>query len=241
MNVLEALEKIMFDKSLKLYSQPQFDLASGKLKRHEVLLRFPTILDFEAGPKTTSEWISLIKSQKGLRSLTDWIVDKVAFFLKNNKYHSPLSVNVSPTMVDDAFVESVIRAFKRYDVRLSRFGLEITEDFEPESFQYFNESLNRLRSLGVYIALDDFGAGYSSMKYLIYSTVDAVKIDKSFIKHASTDSGAIVMGTLINGIRAFSIEIICEGIETEEHLNLAKAFGIDTIQGFLIGQPSYLI
>lgn len=127
----------------------------------------------------------------------------------------------------------------RSGVAPQRVQLEITESVLLESSEANLHRLRALRNLGVKIALDDFGAGYSSLGYLRSFPFDSIKLDRSFIKDlpANRESLAIVRAVATLG-RSLDIVTTAEGIETREHLRIVLAEGFDQAQGYFFGRPS---
>jgi EAL domain-containing protein (putative c-di-GMP-specific phosphodiesterase class I) len=121
----------------------------------------------------------------------------------------------------------------------SRVMLEITEGVLIENPDEAKGRLEQLRALGVKIALDDFGSGYSSLSYLRRFPIDKLKIDKEFVSPLgrSSDGGVIIQAIMALG-RALGLTVLCEGVETEEQRILLRLAGCDEMQGFLFAKPA---
>ena len=117
--------------------------------------------------------------------------------------------------------------------------LEITESTAMRETDAALRTLQRLKQIGVSIAIDDFGTGYSSLSYLRRFPVDKVKIDRSFVAElpADRDQGAIV-SAIVALAHALQIQVVAEGVETEEQREFLRSCGCDFIQGYLIGRPA---
>ena len=150
-----------------------------------------------------------------------------------------MTVNVSAKQVDTqeltATVDSALRDFA---VPAGLLGIEITEGVLIDPSHAPQEALAALKRLGVRVLLDDFGTGYSSLSYLSRFPVDVLKVDRSFVSDLGgrTDSTPIVTAivALAKGLR---LDVIAEGVETEDQLNRLRELGCDYAQGFLLARP----
>ena len=151
-----------------------------------------------------------------------------------------VAVNISPhQMRDRGLVNLVAAAIGHTGIAPSRVMLEITEGVLIDNPDEANERLQQLRKLGVKIALDDFGSGYSSLSYLRRFPIDKLKIDKEFVAPLgrSSDGGVIIQAIIALG-RALGLSVLCEGVETEEQRILLRLAGCDEMQGFLFAKPA---
>ncbi len=151
-----------------------------------------------------------------------------------------IAVNLSPfQMRDRGLVDLVAAVIAETGIASSRVVLEITEGVLIDNPDEANERLEQLRALGVKIALDDFGSGYSSLSYLRRLPIDKLKIDKEFVAPLgrSSDGGVIIQAIIALG-RALGLTVLCEGVETEEQRILLRLAGCDEMQGFLFAKPA---
>jgi EAL domain-containing protein (putative c-di-GMP-specific phosphodiesterase class I) len=117
--------------------------------------------------------------------------------------------------------------------------LEITESLAMQDAEATDKTLHRLKGLGVRVAIDDFGTGYSSLAYLKRFPVDALKIDRSFVSSVTSDRrDASIAGTVIDLAHNLDLEVVAEGVETEEQLEFFRGQRCDAVQGFLLGVPA---
>jgi diguanylate cyclase (GGDEF)-like protein len=151
-----------------------------------------------------------------------------------------IGVNISPyQMRDRGLVGLVAAVLADTGLAPSRLMLEVTEGVLIENPDEAKERLEQLRALGVKIALDDFGSGYSSLSYLRRFPIDKLKIDKEFVSPLgrSSDGGVIIQAIMALG-RALGLTVLCEGVETEEQRILLRLAGCDEMQGFLFAKPA---
>ncbi|MFK7894444.1 MAG: EAL domain-containing protein [Myxococcota bacterium] len=170
-----------------------------------------------------------------------WVLETAAVQLE--KWHSlmpsfSVKVNVSPVQLRNAeFLEGIERVAHRLPDP-SRLGIELTERVLLHDIESCEETLNRVAKFGVQIALDDFGTGYASLGYLHRLPFDTVKIDRSFIAPLPSDARAHrICRSIIDMGHGLDLQVIAEGIETEEQLECMRALGCDAVQGYHVGRP----
>jgi diguanylate cyclase (GGDEF)-like protein len=151
-----------------------------------------------------------------------------------------IAVNLSPVQVRDrARVERISEALRESGLDCSRVVLEITESVLIDEPERIKTHLEILRALGCRLALDDFGAGYSSLAYLRQLPIDKLKIDRGFVSALgrSGNAGVILQAMVALG-RALGLNVVVEGVETQEQRVLLRLAGCDEMQGFLFGKPT---
>jgi diguanylate cyclase (GGDEF)-like protein len=151
-----------------------------------------------------------------------------------------VAVNLSPVQVRDrAIVELVRSALAESGVPPSRLMLEITEGVLIDNPDEMLKRIGDLHRLGVRIALDDFGSGYSNLTYLQRFPLDKLKIDKSFVSALGTSSnGGVIIQAIVALGRALGLSVLVEGVETEQQRVLLRLAGCDELQGFLFARPA---
>ena len=148
-----------------------------------------------------------------------------------------VAVNVSPLQLKEAgFRQLVANVLARSGLRPSLLEIEVTEGVLIEKDEQVLGILRELKSLGVRLTLDDFGTGYSSLSYLLRLPFDKIKIDKSFVQ--STDFGAkAILEAILVMSRRLDLEVVAEGVETEQQLVMIRQQRCAEIQGFLLAKP----
>jgi EAL domain-containing protein (putative c-di-GMP-specific phosphodiesterase class I) len=148
-----------------------------------------------------------------------------------------VSVNLSGRQFAQRdLVEQVTRALESTGLPGSRLKLEITESTIVQNLEAAVRVLQRLKGLGVQIAIDDFGTGFSSLSYLDRLPIDAVKIDRSFVRSITADRSAIVRATIALA-HNLNLHVVAEGIDTEDQAVQLSGFGCEYGQGYLYGAP----
>ena len=238
---LEAdLRRALEQQELRLHYQPQVDLASGQIVGLEALVRWQHP---ERGMVPPDEFIPLAEESGLVVPLGDWVLRAACRQIKvwSDAGLAPrqTAVNVSAVQLNRGhLVKSVKDALRETGIAPELLELEITESFVLADRDQSFRSLAELKALGVRLSIDDFGTGYSSLAYLQQLKVHKLKIDLSFVRDVTTNSGnaSIVKAVIALG-HSLGLEIIAEGVEEEEQARYLHALQCDVIQGYLISRP----
>jgi diguanylate cyclase (GGDEF)-like protein/PAS domain S-box-containing protein len=225
---------------LRLHYQPIVDLADGKIREVEALLRWQHP---QQGLVPPLSFIGIAEETGLIVPIGRWVLEQALSELVAWGAAADgigLSVNLSSRQFrDPALVTNIAQALERTNVAAARLTLEITESVLMEEDDATSSQLASLRALGVRLAIDDFGTGYSSLAYLSRFPVDTLKIDRSFVKDITGGMRAQV--DLVRGIvalaRTLDLSIVAEGVETVEQRNMLLEFGCPLAQGYLFAKP----
>ncbi len=227
-------------KQLILYYQPQVDKA-GDVLGAEVLLRWQ---HSDRGLVSPAEFIPLAEASGLIISIGTWVIKTACEQLKAwEKYPltNPLllAVNVSARQFRQPdFVECISAILHSTGVMPSKLKLELTESLVLDNVSDTIEKMEALKRLGVRFSMDDFGTGYSSLSYLKKLPLSQLKIDQSFVRDIIVDQHDTVIAQTIVGMgHNLGLNVIAEGVETEEQLACLKRIGCDAFQGYLFGKP----
>jgi diguanylate cyclase (GGDEF)-like protein len=216
--------------------QPQFDLVTKKQCGSEALVRWQHPVHGKIAP---GHFISVAEDTGLIVPLGEWVLRRACSDAV--KWPEPLfvSVNLSPAQFRDGDVaETVAQVLKETGLPPERLELEITESLLINDTEEVLGKLNRLRQLGVHIAMDDFGTGYSSLSYLARFPFSKIKIDRQFIRNMTRDPAMrAIIKTIITLGKSLDVAITAEGVETEEQAAMLREFGCPQVQGFLYGYP----
>ncbi|MER9939392.1 EAL domain-containing protein [Mesorhizobium sp. M0088] len=227
-----ALPRQEFD----LDFQPIMNIASGEIVGAEALMRWhsPT-----RGTVAPDSFIPVAEDTGLIVPLGEWALRKACTAAAHWPAGLRVAVNVSAVQLKSgSFARSVISALAFSGVPADRLELEITETVLMDESEAVLRTLRQLRELGIRIALDDFGIGYSSLGYLRRFPVDKIKIDRSFIHDLGNRDAAAIVRTVIGLGAELGITVTAEGVETEVQLDILRGNGCTEAQGFLIGVPS---
>jgi len=231
-----ALEKNEFE----LYYQPQLDVNTNHISGFEALLRWKNP---ELGFVPPNKFISVAEDTHLIIPIGEWVLRNSCMFLKhlhNQGYRDlTMSVNISMLqLLQDDFVDMVTDILELVKIHPKYLELEITESVFMESYETIAGKLKLLKAIGVKIALDDFGKGYSSLHYLKHLPISTLKIDKTFIDNISLDKVNKSLTHLIVKIgRVMDLCVVAEGVETEEQMEYLKKHKCNKIQGYLFCRP----
>ncbi|HHY78520.1 MAG TPA: EAL domain-containing protein [Clostridiales bacterium] len=238
--IQNSMKKAIGSNEFMLYYQPQYHIPSGKIKGFEALLRW---LSPEHGFISPSEFIEIAEVSGLIIPLGKWVLAEACGFIKSviEMGYEDITVSVNVSVVQlkqDGFVQMVSDILREYELEPSRLELEITESVLMENIDYNLKVIRNLRELGVRVSLDDFGTGYSSLNYLRELPINIVKIDKSFIDNIiNSKDKKCLTGTIISLAHDLGLEVVAEGVETEEQLEYLKRNSCDMVQGYLISKP----
>lgn len=223
-----------------LHFQPQFDAASGRASCVEALLRWMHPVDGLTWP---AQFLPVAEELGMMSALEEWVLRQALGQLRRWRETGAsvarIAVNVSVYQLqDERFPECVAWILADLHLGPSDLEMEFTESIAMESSQAIRDGLKRLRAMGIYLTLDDFGAGYSSIIYLKSLPIQCLKLDRSLIEHIATvrDDEAICRA-VINLAHTLGLKVTAEGVETREQLRCLHDLGCDAFQGFLLGQP----
>jgi len=244
-----ALKRLAMETSLRraiendefvLYYQPQIDFGSGKVVGAEALIRWQHP---DLGLLQPLEFIPLAEDTGLIVAVGAWVMREACTqaeaWRRGGLANLSIAVNVSARQFQQkGFFESVVGVLEETSLDSGCLELELTETSIMENAESAVALLSDLRKLGVKIAIDDFGTGYSSLSYLKRLPIDILKLDRSFVNGATSDpdDAALVMAiiTLAHNLR---LNVIAEGVETEEHLRFLRLLRCDGGQGYLFGRP----
>jgi diguanylate cyclase (GGDEF)-like protein len=225
---------------LRLYYQPQVDLVSGELVGLEALVRWQHP---QHGLIPPSEFIPLAEESGLVVSLGDWVLRETCRQIKQwsdaGLKPRQTAVNVSAVQLSRGhLVESVKEALETSGIAPEQLELEITESFVMADRDRSFKSLADLKALGVRLSIDDFGTGYSSLGYLQQLEVHKLKVDSSFVRDMTSNSGnaSIVKAVIALG-HSLALEVVAEGVENQAQASYLRSMQCDMMQGYLVSRP----
>ena len=245
---IKARERLMLESSLRraldrnefmLYYQPRVSLQSGRVIGAEALLRWRHP---ELGLVPPSEFIPILDETGMIIPVGDWALREAC--RQNREWQDmglpPIRVAVNLSVrqfMQKDLADTVVRALEAANLSAEHLEVEITEDLFLEHNQTNIITLARLKNMGIHISIDDFGTGYSSLSYLKRLPIDTLKIDQSFVRDIGDPDNKAIASAIIAMASSLRLNVLAEGVETDEQLAFLRAQGCNEIQGFSFSHP----
>ena len=224
---------------LTLLYQPKFDAQTGAIVGLEALLRWPHPQLGLLGPEA---FLPLVRRHGLMDVVTDLVINVAlddALVWHQAGVGSPVAVNLFPPVLGNlALPRTISKELRSRGLPASALTVEITEDLLLDDMESSKTVLNELRDLGIEIAIDDFGSGYSALSYLAQLPIDEVKLDRDFIAPILHDErAAIVIGAVVDLAHKLGLRTVAEGVEDEGVAVRVRELGCDVLQGFHFSRP----
>ncbi len=237
--ILNQLRSAISNDQFSLHYQPIINVQTQDVIGVEALIRWqhPT-----KGFIPPLEFISLAEKNGFIKEITEWVFKEAArqydlwpLHLTNFK----ISINISAVMLmQDSFIPNLSKWINEDHIDCTKFILEITETAIIQDIQKSIHVLNQLKHYGFTIALDDFGTGYSSLTYLQRLPIDTIKIDRSFISSIKENADDFhVLRYMVELAHHLKLDVVAEGIETKEQVQMVKNYFVDSAQGYHFCKP----
>jgi diguanylate cyclase (GGDEF)-like protein len=235
--LITDLQEAIETEAFELHFQVQAAVLTGEITGYEALVRWkhPT-----KGMISPAAFIPLAEESGEIVPLSIWILRQACFEAALWPNRHTVSVNLSPKHLGDPrLVDTVSSALTDSGLPANRLTLELTESAIIHDRRFALEQLRALKAMGIGIALDDFGVGYSSLDVLRSVPFDCIKLDASFVAEIEHDQQAVAILRSVAALGAtLSMRVLAEGIEEPSQLSIVAREGCSAIQGYLIGRPS---
>lgn len=235
------LRQAIEQKEFCVYYQPIVCLQTGRLSGFEALVRWKHP---RRGIVSPADFIPVAEETGLIVPIGEWVLNEACSHVRQWQINSPshrslsLSVNLSARQVAQPdLLERIKEALENSKLNPHCLKLEITESVVMENAEAAALMFKHLRSLGVQLSIDDFGTGYSSLSYLHRFPLNYLKIDRSFVMRLTTDNDNAIVRTISTLARNLGMEVIAEGIETEEQYQQLRMLGCEYGQGYLFSRP----
>ncbi len=225
---------------LLLHYQPLVDLTTGNVRSFEALIRWqhPT-----EGLVTPDRFIDIAEESGLIVEIGYWVIREACQMINKGKVEHQqqltIAVNLSPKQfLDPSLLDNIQSILKDIDIDPRCLEIEITESSLMTNVTDVVDILEQLRIIGIKVAIDDFGTGYSSLAQLKQLPVDKLKIDRSFISSLElSQSDQEIVRAIIAMAHTLQIEVVAEGIETQQQLDILKSKKCNIGQGYLFSRP----
>ncbi|MBO4369469.1 MAG: EAL domain-containing protein, partial [Desulfovibrio sp.] len=235
LKIQKAIEK----RELLPFFQPKIDINSGKLVGAEALARWRTP---EGELISPADFIPICESSGLVVEVDMLIYEKVLYFIQEFGDPSkcvPISINFSRRHLENPhFVKNLLAKLDEYNVSAKLVELELTESLFYDNQKDIITLVNKLSNVGLKVSMDDFGTGYSSLSMLKDVHVDVLKIDQSFLRQSDQKNKRdIIFTSIVEMAKRLNIDIVVEGVETEENVKLMRQCRCSVAQGFYFSRP----
>lgn len=234
------LRNALINNEMYIEFQPQIDGLNGTIRGAEALMRWNNP---KYGIISPVRFIPILEENTQIVKFGEWILRQSCFLNKEIQKKGlnviTIAVNISSVQLKRKnFVDKVLEILNETGLEPKYLELEITESVLIEGFEEVLEKLAQLKEIGIGISLDDFGTGYSSLNYLRQLPIDTLKIDRSFLSEMSeTSNDRAIIGTIISLAHKLDMEVVAEGVETQEHNDYLIKNHCDYLQGFYHSKP----
>ncbi|MBT8117817.1 MAG: EAL domain-containing protein, partial [Gammaproteobacteria bacterium] len=225
---------------LEVYYQPQMSLGSGRIEGAECLLRWK---DEELGMIPPDVFIPIAEEYGLIIDITEWLIRDICVRAQQwrKKFEHPITMAINISAVH--FCGNDLKGLINRTIHATGYDpefleVELTETSILQDPEMAIETLQQIQSMGLQTSLDDFGTGYSSLNYLMQLPLDKLKIDRSFIMNMDKgEKGTAIVSAIIAMAHSLGLEVIAEGVEDGEHIQLLRKMKCDIVQGYFIARP----
>ncbi|WP_441005382.1 putative bifunctional diguanylate cyclase/phosphodiesterase [Methylobacterium carpenticola] len=234
-SVTEALRSAIEQERVSLVYQPIWDVAAGRILAVEALMR---LYDADGSAISPGAFIPVAERTGAIVELGTWAFRQACRQLGRTEAIPTISVNVSAVQLGRPnFVETLAAILAEERIAPHRLAVEITEGLEIETDSAVAETIAALKRLGVQIWLDDFGTGFAGLSCLSRISFDTVKVDRLFVQASDTPRGAKMLKDIVTLVQNSGQNIVVEGVETGDQVELLKQYGVRLLQGFYFNRP----
>lgn len=238
-NIVARMESALENREFQVYLQPKVNLQSGKGVGAEALVRWRKPDGSMIFP---DQFIPLFERNGFVTKVDFYVLEEVLKYLREaidlGESVVPVSVNFSRRHNEDEhFVDDIQRLLEKYQIDPSLLEAELTESVYMSDLNSLKENVKKIHELGAMISIDDFGSGYSSLNVLSRISADIIKLDKQFLDGGEEGSSPEFIKYLIHMIKDLGYQIIAEGVETKEQVEMLKGANCDMVQGYYYARP----
>lgn len=238
-NIDAIINRALEDKSFQVYYQPIYSTSQKKFASAEALIR---LFDPQYGFISPETLITAAEKNGTIHQIGAFVFEEVCRFIASDDFQKLeleyIEVNLSVMQfMNGALPDTLLSIIDQYGIAPDKINLEITETVTAYTQKVMTENLKRLTQAGLSFSLDDYGTGYSNTKRIIQLPLKIVKLDKSFIAEQDNSKMWIFLEHTIKMLKDMDLEIVIEGVETQEMLDAFSNLGCDFIQGYFFSKP----
>ena len=225
----------------KAYLQPKWDIVNDRIVGAEILCRW---IKDDGSTVFPTDFIPIFEQNGFVEKLDFYMLEVLCAKIKEYKKKSgyrivPISINQSRILLcNPEYLKNVERVMTRYDTSIDDIQIEITESVFLNDREKMISLVDELKEMGLQLCMDDFGSGYSSLNILKDIPFDVLKIDKDFFSESNTSKDTkMIMHRIVEMADDLGIQVVCEGVETKEQIEMLKEIGCSMVQGYFYGKP----
>ncbi|MBQ3841282.1 MAG: bifunctional diguanylate cyclase/phosphodiesterase [Ruminiclostridium sp.] len=238
--VLPLFENSFRNEAIRVYLQPKISAETKKVVGAEALSR---LIDSDGKVIPPVNFIAALEKTGKIVELDFYVLSFICKLIRKwiDEGIEPITISFNLSRIhffSNTVVEDICKLAEEYNVPPQYIEIEVTESVFFEASEMIVSKVNALRDYGFKVSVDDFGTGYSSLSLIGVLPVDVVKLDKSFVKESlKSPRGSDLMKGIIKILNDIHLEIVCEGVETEEEATAVSEYGCDEMQGYLFDKP----
>ncbi len=238
-NIDEIIEEALEFKRFQIYYQPIYSVEKKKFVSAEALLR---LFDPTYGFISPEILVTAAERSGAIHRIGDYVLEEVCRFIADGEFHSLgleyIEVNLSVTQCMRVnLADKILGIMAKHRVSTEYINLEITETAASHTQEVMAENLQKLHRAGISFSLDDYGTGYSNIKRVIQLPLKIIKLDKTFVDEQDNPKMRVVLKNTVAMLKDMNMEIVVEGIETQEMLDFFAELQCDFIQGYFFSKP----
>ena len=231
------IRKAINNRSFQMYYQPIYSVKQNKFVTAEALIR---LRDDEVGFISPADFIPAAEKSGAIYEIGDFVIDSVFGFIKKTQPYGVeyIEINISAMQcMNDRFVDDVKQKLTQFGVSNKAVNFELTESASDILDDVLRRTVSQLHAEGIEFSIDDYGTGYSNLQRIMSEPIKIIKIDRSLINSMTSEKTRSVLADTIRMIKSIGIEIVAEGVETEETAQWLIDKGCDFIQGYYYAKP----
>ncbi len=241
-NEIESvMQQALSQGEFKIYLQPKWNITKDCLIGAEALVRWQRKDGTMVYP---SDFIPIFENNGFIEKLDFYMLEKLCMQMREYRLENAyrdicISVNQSRILIlNPDYAKNVEKLLQRYEIPVDKLEIEITETVFLDEKEKMIEIVNQLKKVGVMLAMDDFGSGYSSLNILKDIPFDVLKIDREFFSETNTSlTSILILEKIVEMAKGLGISVICEGVETQEQIKVLRDIGCEWVQGYYYGKP----
>lgn len=237
--LITHMKQALDNHEFEVYFQPKYEISSNTIVGAEALVRW---INPEKGFLSPASFIPLFEKNGFITKLDKYVWDESLRCLRNwissKNEVVPLSLNLSRADFYDSKIDKYLESLiHKYDIEPQLIHLEVTESAYALDPKQIIKTLECLKSFGFKVDMDDFGSGYSSLNMLSDLPIDVLKLDMGFMKNIHLGTNKNILSFIINLAKMMNLDIVAEGAETKEQVNMLQNLGCNVVQGYFYSKP----